>query len=304
MTDFALMFNVLDGGVSEPIKWGKDQLKSNRSIIVLDESSLSLYLWHGKQQGLVQRRTALRQAQSLKGHGYTVGKSIIGRDIKDLKEIDQRKVGRVPEDTDLNKELAEVLDKNFRELDDFIVTFGAAPAEPSPKPKAKPQPKAEPKPKPKPEPKVESIPKLAAASAPKTEASKPKKASDLKFASEYDEAPAAKKEVSKPKLEPKVEPKTEPKPEPKPAAASKTDGDVADARIAFVIKSIMEFYNDIWVSKKDDGSISVEMMDGPICQFSIKEGSKIKFTTDSFSDISPDIKKSIQKKYVDLNKLL
>lgn len=311
MTDFALMFNVLDGGVSEPIKWGKDQLKPNRSIIVLDESSLSLYLWHGKQQGLVQRRTALRQAQSLRGHGYTVGKSIIGRDIKELKEIDQRKVGRVPEDTDLNKELVEVLDREFRELDDLIVTFGAGPADSVSKPKAKPKPKAEPKPEPKPQPKAGPKPKpaaaAAAASAPKTEASKPKKASDLKFASEYDEVPdkpAAKKEAPKPKVEPKVEPKIEPKPEPKLAAAPKDNGNVADARIAFVVKSIMEFYNDIWVSKKDDGSIAVEMMDGPICQFSLKEGSKIKFTTDSFADISPDIKKSIQKKYVELNKLL
>ena len=92
------MFHVKDGGVSDPVKWSKENLQPDRSIIVLDESTSSLYLWHGQKQGLVQRRTALRQAQSLKGHGYTVGKSIIGRDTKEIIEIDSRKVGRVPED--------------------------------------------------------------------------------------------------------------------------------------------------------------------------------------------------------------
>ena len=83
----ALMFKVLEGGVVEPIKWSKDHLQPDSSIIVLDESSLSIFLWHGVKQGLVPRRTALRQAESLKGHGYTVGRTIIGRDIRVIKEI-------------------------------------------------------------------------------------------------------------------------------------------------------------------------------------------------------------------------
>ncbi|MEJ2296547.1 MAG: hypothetical protein P8Y23_17505, partial [Candidatus Lokiarchaeota archaeon] len=89
--DYALMFDVLEGGVSQPIQWDKNNLADDRNIIILDEGTSSLYLWHGARQGLVARRTALRQAESLKGHGYTVGKSIVGRDIRMLKEIDQRK---------------------------------------------------------------------------------------------------------------------------------------------------------------------------------------------------------------------
>jgi len=121
--DYALMFDVKEGGVSEPIKWGKENLSSDRNIIILDEGSSSLYLWHGAKQGLVARRTALRQAESLKGHGYTIGKSIIGRDIRDLKEIDQRKVGRDPETDKMNEELQIVLNSEYKELDHFIVTF-------------------------------------------------------------------------------------------------------------------------------------------------------------------------------------
>ena len=41
--DYALMFNVLEGGVSQPIKWGKDNLQSDRNIIILDEGTSSLY---------------------------------------------------------------------------------------------------------------------------------------------------------------------------------------------------------------------------------------------------------------------
>jgi len=109
---FGLMFNVLPGGDSQPIQWGKENFTEDKSIIVLDESSQVIWLWHGSKQGLVARRTALRQAESLKGHGYTVGKSIIGRDIKEIREIDQRKIGREPETDKINQGFQEILGKN------------------------------------------------------------------------------------------------------------------------------------------------------------------------------------------------
>lgn len=307
------MFNVEDGGVSKPIPWGKNNLQPDRSIIVLDESTMSLFLWHGKRQGLVQRRTALRQAQSLKGHGYTVGKSIIGRDIKEIKEIDSRKVGRVPETDELNDELQDVLSKKTTEVEGHLVTFGSSEAkiakpeptpkkaEPTPKPKAKPKPKTEPKPKPKPKPKptpkkieVAAKPKAMeskpAAKAAKKE-TKPKKASDLKFASEYDSGESL--------------PSSKPKQKQKLDVEVKAGEDLgAEARVAFLIRAVLDYFDDIWISKKPDGSYSVEMMDGPVCQFSIKNGNKLKFTADSFNGIDPKIKSKIQEKYKKLVKLL
>ena len=114
MAAFGLMFHVQEGGVSVPIQWKAENLTDDRSIIVLDESNQIIWLWHGSKQGLVARRTALRQAQSLKGHGYTIGKSIIGRDIKEIKEIDQRKIGREPNTDNINKEFQVVLDKKVK----------------------------------------------------------------------------------------------------------------------------------------------------------------------------------------------
>ena len=126
------MFNVLEGGVSEPISWGKENLTNERSIIILDESNQVVWLWHGTMQGLVARRTALRQAESLKGHGYTVGKSIIGRDIKSIREIDQRKIGRDPETDTQYAELEKLLNRECKKLENFVVTFDLMEKEPTP----------------------------------------------------------------------------------------------------------------------------------------------------------------------------
>ncbi|MFW9877725.1 MAG: hypothetical protein ACFFG0_31950, partial [Candidatus Thorarchaeota archaeon] len=233
------------------------------------------------------RRTALRQAESLKGHGYTVGKSIIGRDIKIIKEIDARKVGKVPEDTQMNEELQALLDKKFSELDNFIVTFQAfveKPAIVAPKVEAKPVPA----------PTVSRPASTPTISKPITKpvVSKPAPASvkSAKVASEYDE----------------VEPMPSIKPVTKPIPSIQVSKEslAANAKIAFVISAILEHFDDIWISKKKDGNYSVEEMDGPICTFQLKEGSKINFSANSFSRIDPKIKTAIQKKFIELSKLI
>ena len=274
------MFNVLEGGVSEPIKWGMDNLTPDRSIIILDESNQIVWLWHGSRQGLVARRTALRQAESLKGHGYTVGKSIIGRDLKEIKEIDQRKIGRELETDNYNKALQEVLTRDFKELDQFVVTFEMVEGE---KPAIKPIIREETKPspiiQPKPTPVVkEPIPLR-----------KP------------EPAPAITTET---KIEIKAEPVSLPKLDESPKKEIVSDSELnIQAKVGFVLLGILDHYDDIWVSKKPEGLYAIEMLDGPVCQFSINEG-MIKFTINSFSSVSPNIKTEIKKKFVELSKLL
>jgi len=270
---YGLIFNVLEGGVIEPIKWNKEKFLPNTSIIILDESSESLFLWHGAKQGLVARRTALRQAESLKGHGYTIGKSIIGRDLKSISEIDARKIGKVPEDTALNEKLQVILDKKFTELEDFVVTFGNDKPIIVKKPKPTSTPSASTK-----------VNTSVPAPKPKT-SQKP-----ANVASEYNE--------------PEPLPSIKPKSTPTPSIKVSTSDLLTDAKISFVICAILEHFSDIWVSKKSDGSYGVEMMDGPICQFSIKEGAKLNFTANSFSGIDSKVKLAIQKKFVELSKLL
>jgi hypothetical protein len=277
------MFNVKPGGEIEAINWSKDSFMPDTSIIVLDESSESLFLWHGVQQGLVARRTALRQAESLKGHGYTVGRSIIGRDIRVIKEIDSRKVGKVPEDTELNNELQGILSKSFTALDNFIVTFQAGAVAPKPiKQEVKVESKIETKPiQPTPTSKSPTPVKVATPSKP------------AEVGSEYDEA------------EPLPTIKTTPtEAKPAPAIIGTKTSLITDAKISFVLGAILEHFDDIWVSKKSDGSFSVEEMDGPICVFHLKEGNKINFTAESFKNLNPSIKLAIQKKFIELSKLI
>jgi len=282
---YAIMFKVFEGGVSEPIKWNKDSLTAESNIIILDEGSSSIFLWYGSKQGLVSRRTALRQAQSLKGHGFTVGKSIVGRDIKDLKEIDQRKIGRVPEIDEINEDLQTLLNKEYKDLDNFVITFelkeiGGPIAEAIPKP--------EPKIVSKPEPVIEQeTPKVV-----KTE---------MKFASEYNTKPDPVLE-SKPTEKPSISTTKVSTPEPKVASKPTLEPSV-QAKIGFVIVGILNHYDDIWISVKEDGRYSVEHMDGKVCEFSVVEG-KIKFTVNSFSGISTKVKTEIQKKFVELSKLI
>lgn len=287
------MFKVLEGGVSEPIKWSKDHLTPESNIIILDEGSSSVFLWYGAKQGLVSRRTALRQAESLKGHGFSVGKSIVGRDIKDLKEIDERKIGRVPENDELHDELQTLLNRGFKYLDDYTVTFDLDGSIPSAV-------------------KLASKPVLTEAPMPETvtrPVDKPKPVAiktqpvqeEIKRASEYDTEPDLPKETTPIRSQIIVD---TPMSTLEHDMAPEPELDLSmQAKIGFVMIGVLSHYDDIWISKKGDGSYSVEHMDGKVCEFSISEG-KIKFSSDSFKGISTNIKTEIQKKFVELSKLL
>jgi len=278
------MFNVEEGGVSTPIEWSKESLTDDRSVILLDESSQAIWLWHGTKQGLVARRTALRQAESLKGHGYIMGKIILGRDIKNIYEIDQRKIGRDPDTDKLNTEFQNVFNRKYRELDNFVVSFDMKEViMPAPKPavkeEIKPIPKSEPMPKPKPEPTI--TPTVSKPTTPERK---------VQVASEYAAEEAMPSIKPKGKLEP-----TE--------LVSKIQL-TTDAKVAFVISGIIDHFADVWISRKEDGSFAVEEMNGPICNFAIREGGKINFKSGSFSGIDPKVKTAIQRKFIELTKLL
>jgi hypothetical protein len=276
------MFDARPGGEIIPIKWSKDSFIPDTSIIVLDESSENVYLWHGTKQGLVARRTALRQAESLKGHGYTIGKSIIGRDIKGIKEIDERKVGKVQEDTQMNEELQDILNRKVTELDNFIVTFEAGEIKPATPVKEEPKVVAK-------APPISSVSKTVETKPAKVISKPTTPVKPMEAGSEYD--------LDEPMPSIKLETKSS------PVIKATTPNLITDAKVSFVFSAILEHYDDIWISKKPDGIFAVEQIDGPICQFSIK-GSKLNFTANSFTGVDPKIKTAIQKKFIELSKII
>jgi hypothetical protein len=218
---FFMMFTVLEGGVIEAIEFNKDKLTPDQSIIVMDEENQIVWLWHGKKRALVPRRMALRQAQSLKGHGYQAGNAILGRDLNTLIEIDDRKVGREPESTENNEKFINVLNCQFSPIGNLVFIKGEEIVDEIAQPTT---------------PKV--IPSIDAAPAPVVDTG------------DYDEKKGA------------------------------------------VIMAILKEFKDLWVSRKEDGSLALEQMDGKICSFKIENG-EIKFLPGSFFEISKEKKEAI-----------
>jgi hypothetical protein len=322
------MFDVQDGGVSSPIKWGKQNLQPDNIVIVLDEDNMCVWLWHGKNRSLISRRTALRQAESLKGHGYQNGKSIVGRGMQKIVEIDERKIDRDPETTSDNQKFVELLSRQVTEVNDFIVFFGVGgPELPSerqsqPKPEVKVEAPAVP-PQPRPvieQPKVVIEQPKIAIEHPKFVVEQPKPEPKVVV-----QAPVHPVHVEQPKVMQAVQiPAVDVKKTVNESASNadeyeendipappmkaiervkekpKCEGEALEqSEMGLVIISVLSQFKDVWVSRKDDGTISIEQMDGPVCKFNISDG-KVKFAAGAFQDIDPNIKAMIQKKFIDL----
>lgn len=319
---YALMFDVQDGGVSNPVPWGKQNLTSDKIIMTLDEQNQIVWLWYGKQRGLVSRRTALRQAESLKGHGYTIGKSIIGRDLKEIVEIEERKIGMVPDVTAANEKFMTLLSMEVHEVGNSVVAFGASGGEvlstsPIEKPKT-PVISVEPKTIPKPAAPAPAVPPQPKPATPAPVVPPQPKPEPKPNAPAVIPAPAS---VPAPKSPPKPEIKAElngdislpeasefeednisvPKPEDVPVEEKKSIGitDKEESEMGLVIMAVLSQIKDIWVSKKPDGTIYLERMEGKICSFNIENG-KVKFAAGSFAEIDAALKEAIQKKFYQL----
>ena len=284
---FFLMFLVEDGGVSNPIQWSKDSLKSENIVMVLDEENMAVWLWFGAKRGLVSKRTALRQAQSLKGHGYTIGKSIVGRGLDSIHEIDERKIGRDPETDKLNEKFMELVSRTMHDAGGFVVTSTAG-GEPLPMEKhfkgPKPiemeviQPKApatiNPEPSPAPA-SINPVPSPAPVSMDPQPSPAPITDGPPTIASEYAEVSV-------------------PQPPPLPLASDK------DSLLKGVaIIAVLSEFKDLWVSRLDESTIALEYMEGPIARFHIN-GGEIAFEDGSFDSIDPASTSNIMQKIKEL----
>ncbi|TFF88418.1 MAG: hypothetical protein EU549_03060, partial [Promethearchaeota archaeon] len=90
-TKYAIMLKI-ESGSSERLPFSLDSLKSDLVVAVIDEIHKVIWLWTGANTGLVQRRGAMRVAQSLKTYGHTIGPTIVGRNLEDVLAIDERKI--------------------------------------------------------------------------------------------------------------------------------------------------------------------------------------------------------------------
>lgn len=120
---YGLMFIVSKDGEVAPTKFGMTSFTPDRSVILLEEFSPAVWLWHGEKQSLIDRRIANRQAEALKGYGYRAADTVIGSKARTIYEIDQRKVGKESETTLLNEEFQNIISMKTTPLDEHIVIF-------------------------------------------------------------------------------------------------------------------------------------------------------------------------------------
>src|SRR5271157_4237437 len=250
---YTLMLLFEEGGTVKPLPWSKDHLQPDCIIFVINEDSQTVFQWIGKRNSLVWRRTALRYSDSLKGHGYQVGKSLIGRGVTQMLEIDDKKVGGDPETTKNNEKFLALFDQPFQNAMDEVVVLGAGEAagEFEEVPASRPKPAVKPVPKPavKPVPKPVTKPVVRPAPVPDEEIPAEEEYPSEGEISEAEE-PAAKPRLSSPKLQaPPVE------------VAEETGSDKGLLKLGLVILSVVSQVPDVYVSKKRDGSYEVESMD-------------------------------------------
>ena len=132
---YGLMFVVSKDGEVAPTKFGMTSFTPDRSVILLEEFSPAVWLWHGEKQSLIDRRIANRQAESLKGYGYKAAETVIGSKARTIYEIDQRKVGKESETTSLYEEFQNIISMKTTPLDDHIVIFQSGEAKIRPRDK-------------------------------------------------------------------------------------------------------------------------------------------------------------------------
>ncbi len=264
-----MMFDVVEGGIVEPIEFDKNKLVPEKSIIVMDEENQTVWLWHGQKRGLVARRTALRQAESLKGHGYQAGNAIIGRDLHKIVEIDSRKVGREPETTELFKKFEPILEASYEPIGNLIYVK-----------------------KDKGSHKTSSS---SSSSKPLAVSEKPVETKSLTNSSSNNSTP---QKPTPPHGVKRIEERPVLKPVEKNPTVSKK-AQLSDILIqGAVIMAVTTQYKDLWISVKPDNSLALEHMDGKICTFKVQNG-EISYLNDSFAEVPPDKKSAIEKKIED-----
>ncbi|RLI64933.1 MAG: hypothetical protein DRO88_05925 [Promethearchaeia archaeon] len=256
------MFNVGSGGIVEPIEFNKANLTPERSIIIMDEEAQTVWLWHGKLRGLVARRTALRQAESLKGHGYQAGNAIIGRDLNKIIEIDARKVGLEPVTTELYQKFEPVLEASYEPIGNLVYIKSDSGSVKTPAVKTPSE--KESSPKPSDESSTSVPPKEIKSSQPSHSAKLVEERPVLKHV-EKESVPAIPKGLSDVLIQ------------------------------GAVIMAVSTQYKDLWISVKPDGALALEHMDGKICTFKVN-GGEISFLKDSFAEVSDDKKAAIDQK--------
>ncbi|MBD3229060.1 MAG: hypothetical protein GF329_12805 [Candidatus Lokiarchaeota archaeon] len=269
-TKYAIMLKI-ESGSSERLPFSLDSLKSDLVVAVIDEVHKVIWLWTGANTGLVQRRSAMRVAQSLKTYGHSIGPTIVGRNLDDVLAVDERKI----ETDSLMKgrygKITQLFQMEYNIEADVLAVFKSIGTDAQP-----------------------SYYGL----------SREQRDNLVQAAIESHSAGDDEREIEE--IVGQYRPPPEKSEQEMVEVSTVDDALLGDIKASIVISSVLTEINDLFISvNKSDGhnEYIIENADGVVCKF-IVEGSNIKFKSGSWDIVDKNTKTKIQKVFIDRTKKL
>jgi hypothetical protein len=288
----------ITSGSSERLPYSMDSLADDKVVAIMDEIHKVIWLWMGSNTGLVQRRGAMRVAQSLKTYGHEIGPTIVGRNLEDVISVDAKKIftGNDPLMKGRYEKIKELFDQDFKIEADVLAVYKSISLDDQPSYYGLSR---------------EQRDNLvqAAIDAP-TVGDDDREIEQIvgqyrpppeKSSPEIPVTPIAPAPSSAPKQAPIA-------PQPiEDSAGEVTDNLLGEVKASILISSVLSELNDIFVSTIDDDSgkkeYFIENADGLVCKFLV-DGSNIRFRPDSWELVDNNTKRTIQKVFIDRTKKL
>ena len=273
---YCIMLKIIQGN-SDRLPFSLDSLKSDIVVAIIDEVHNVLWLWMGANTGLVQRRGAMRVAQSLKTYGHTIGPTIVGRNSDDVISVDEKKIQTDSLMGGRYEKVQSLFQMDFSIDADVLAVFKTTSLDSQPS--------------------YYGLSKGQRDNLVEAAISAPSVGDDQRNIEEvigqYRPSPTFQESST-----PESTVKTVVKP---------TDVLIGDVKASIVISSILTQLNDIFVGVSDDPSgkkiYTIENADGVICKFSI-DGTNIKFLPGSWDKIDKNSMMLIQKVFIERTKIL
>lgn len=289
---FVIMLEITSG-MSKRLPYSMESLKDDNIVAIMDEIHDYIWLWMGKNTGLVQRRGSMRAARSLKAYGHEIGPSIVGRKLKDVLDVRGDAIETDPEQKQRFETILSLFSLNFSlKFDDVLAEYSGVGA-------------------------GSSNIKYGLTTEQRSELVKaalaaPTAGDDTRKIEQIvgDFRPPPPPESSTATVVPKYQQQSSSVPIPKPAVQPGSSIDealIGEIKGAILINSFLMKVKEIFLGykKNSDGS-STYILEGPngeTCKYKIK-GSNIDFLPGSWANVDPNIKQEIQKNFLDRVKIL
>ena len=260
----------IKGGVGHRLPFKAESLTDDNIVAVMDELNNVLWLWLGKNTGLVQRRGSMRAARSLKTYGHEYGNSIIGRKLGEVLEIKGDAIQTDPELANRFQMVLKLFNSASQIQDGTLAIYqGLAGSASNLKYGLT----------------TEQRDQLVKAAIASTSAGDDtRKIEDIvgKFrdAAPMAQGPGGSTAVAA------------------PAKIALDDASKIDVQSGIVIGTILSHINNVFVGYSGQGlskTFSIEGPEGDVCKFTITAG-KINFSPESFQSIDPGLKNQIMSK--------